>query len=369
VKLPESGPRVDVLTEQLDYNLPDALIARYPTEERDGARLLVLGPDADEHRCLRDLAELIPEGALLVVNDTRVRKARLLGRRRPGGGQVELLLLEAQREPGRFAALGRANNPLREGTQIDLGVLSAEVIARQPDGTLVVDLTGHGELEELIERHGHVPIPPYLGRQDEALDAQRYQTIFAKHLGSVAAPTAALHMTDAMLERLRARGVRVVSLTLHVGVGTFRPVSAADLDQHDMHSETFAVDEQLADAVRAARARGGAVVALGTTVVRALESAAGERGLVRACRGRTALLIQPGYRFRVVDALVTNFHMPRSTLLALVCAFAGLERTLAAYATAVEHGYRFLSYGDAMFIARCLTSGTMARMTAGAGDA
>ncbi len=343
-------------TALLDYALPERLIAVRPLPSRDGARLLVLGAAGLEHRSVRDFAELVPEGALVVVNDTRVRHARLLLSKAETGGRVELLLLRrlgAPAAPGaeeRWLAIGRANKPLREGTLLEASGLVARVARR--DDPLEVVLAAEGGVDAWLERAGHVPIPPYLGRGDEPLDAERYQTVFAREVGSVAAPTAGLHLSEQLLERLCARGVVLASLTLEIGLGTFRPVESDDLDRHPMHTELIDVPATLAAEVERARARNAPVVAIGTTVVRALESAADpERpGHVRPFRGETRLLIQPGYAFRVVDALFTNFHQPRSTLLALVAAFAGLSRVLEAYAAAVEAEYRFLSYGDAMWL-------------------
>ncbi len=347
-------------TELFDYELPDTQIARHPTDARDGARLLVLEERGLVDDRVASIAERIPSGALLVVNDTRVRRARVFGQRVPGGGRVEFLLLERLGEAAdgreRWQALGRANKPLRVGTCVDAGELQAEVGARQDEnGVLELLLRAEPNVEQALERIGHVPIPPYLAREDEPLDGERYQTVYARRTSSVAAPTAGLHFTQATFARLAERGVELAALELEVGLGTFRPVSAEDLDQHAMHEERFTIDSELVEAVRAARERARAVVALGTTAVRALESAADPTrpGQVLAMSGaRTRLLIQPGFRFSVVDALFTNFHQPKSTLLALVSAFAGRERTLSAYRHALACGYRFLSYGDAMWIPR-----------------
>jgi S-adenosylmethionine:tRNA ribosyltransferase-isomerase len=344
-------------TELFDYALPEERIAVRPLEERSGARLLVLGQADLEHRKVRDWPELVPEGALVVLNDTRVRPARLLGSRRPGGGKVELLLLrclERASDSELWEALGRANKPLRSGSRVDAAGLEAEVIEVVGDGVVRVRVRAERGVETWLESSGHVPIPPYLRRGDEPLDRERYQTVFAERTGSVAAPTAGLHLDRLALSRLEARGIEIAMLTLEIGLGTFRPVTADDLDRHEMHAEHVEVGPALVAAVARARLRRGAVVAVGTTVVRALESAADrERPReIRAYAGETRLLIQPGYAFWVVDALLTNFHQPKSTLLALVCAFAGRERVLAAYQTAVAEGYRFLSYGDATWIPR-----------------
>ncbi|WP_438018969.1 tRNA preQ1(34) S-adenosylmethionine ribosyltransferase-isomerase QueA [Sorangium sp. So ce315] len=365
--------------ELLDYELPEALIASRPPEERDGARLLLVdrgrGAGEVEHAAIRDLDRYVEPGALVVVNDTRVIPARLFGKKRGTGGQVELFLLHRLDEapsgggdlagappdggarPERWRAMGRASKPIRPGAVLDIerdGALVAEVLERAEDGVLTVRLSSPAGLSvaAAIDAYGHVPLPPYLGRGDDAADRERYQTIFARVPGAVAAPTAGLHLSPALVERLRASGVEIARVTLHVGLGTFQPVTVDDLDAHPMHAEVYSVPEATAAAIAGARGRGAPVVAVGTTVVRALETAAdpARAGLVRAQSGETRLLIQPGYRFRVVDALLTNFHLPRSTLLALVFAFAGRERTLRAYRAAIDAGYRFYSYGDAMLI-------------------
>ncbi len=349
-------------TELLDYHLPQERIAKYPLDTRDGARMLVIGHETLLDSTIRDWPRQVPEGALVVLNDTRVFKARLLGARAPSGGRVELLLLAASGAAGndtnrpQWPALGKASKPLRPGTTMECGPIVARVEERLADGELLVCLESEIPIESAIDQVGHVPIPPYLCRADEAIDADRYQTVFADRSGSVAAPTAGLHLSHGLLRDLEARGVRVARVTLHVGIGTFRPVMADDLDHHRMHEESYEVTEELAAEIAAARTRGAPVIAVGTTVVRALESASdpGHRGYVMPCQSSTSLLIQPGYEFRIVDGLLTNFHMPRSTLLALVGAFAGLERIQAAYATAIEREYRFLSYGDATWIPKRL---------------
>lgn len=344
-----------MLTELFDYALPPQRIAQRPPDERDGARLLVVGESACEHHWVRQWPELVPRGAVVVLNDSRVLKARLLCHKQDTGGRVELLLLEpaAGGLPGRerWHALGHANRPLRAGTRLQLGAAEIEVLGSAEQGVLEVEIRHTQGVSALLEAHGQVPLPPYIERAADGEDARRYQTVFATHDGSVAAPTAGLHITQAMLARLRERQLLVHSVTLHVGMGTFRPVSVPDLDQHPMHVESFEVSPELQQAVNCARDEGRPVVAVGTTVVRALESAA-VQGRLRAGAAHTRLLIQPGYRFQVVDALLTNFHAPRSTLLALVSAFAGLETIRNAYSTALDAEYRFLSYGDAMWLPR-----------------
>jgi S-adenosylmethionine:tRNA ribosyltransferase-isomerase len=349
-----------VRTELLDYDLPEELIAKRPLAERDASRLLVLDRGQIEHRRVRDLPELLPPGALLVVNDTRVRRARVLGRRRASGGRVELLLLgrrlELEQSDGRekWEVLARSSKPLRPGVWIDAGQLACEVIERVGDGTLLVAISAPRDVEAVLADEGRVPIPPYLGRDDDDDDVTRYQTVYAERVGSVAAPTAGLHLTPRLFEAMAARGVVVGRLELEVGLGTFKPIVADDLAEHVMHQERYVIGSELRAQISAARAREAPVVAVGTTVVRALESAADPRkpGEVVDQRAATRLLIQPGYSFQIVDALLTNFHQPKSTLLALVAAFAGFDAMRAAYAAAVRERYRFLSFGDAMWLPR-----------------
>jgi S-adenosylmethionine:tRNA ribosyltransferase-isomerase len=345
---------------ELAYELPSELVARRPPARREDARLLVVGGRSPEHRSVRDLPELLPPASLLVVNDTRVLPARLVGRK-ASGGRVEVLLVRrlerADDDPPteRWTAMIRGR--VRPGTELVLGARLAATCVRPADDEGVAEILLHaGGLEPMtaIEAEGLWPLPPYLEREAEEADRERYQTRFARVPGAVAAPTAGLHFGDELLAAVRARGIAIAKLTLHVGPGTFRPVTVDDLDDHPMHAEPFRIGEDVAAAVAAARARGGPVVAVGTTVVRALESAADpeRQGLVRAMEGDTRLLVQPGYRFRVVDALVTNFHLPGSTLLALVYAFGGIEPVRAAYGAAIAERYRFFSYGDAMLLRR-----------------
>jgi S-adenosylmethionine:tRNA ribosyltransferase-isomerase len=354
-----------VRTDLFDYELPRCAIATHPPFRRDGGRLLVVRRDGVEHRLVSDWPDLLEPGSLVVLNDTRVIRARLLGRRATTGGRVELLLLERvcpdpDERTQLWLALGRASKALRPGSRVEVGSLGAEVLEGRDAGALLVRLSASGSVDAALLAEGHVPIPPYLERADEPDDIERYQTVYAAQPGSVAAPTAGLHLTERMLAQLRERGVDVTTVTLHVNAGTFRSVSSADLDEHPMHSEKFEIPPDTVDAIARARARSAAVVAVGTTVVRALETAAEPQrpGHVRRALERTELLIQPGYPFRVVDALLTNFHMPKSTLLALVSAFAGRERVLAAYGAALGAGYRFLSYGDAMWLPRRFTDET-----------
>jgi S-adenosylmethionine:tRNA ribosyltransferase-isomerase len=339
-----------VLTEDFDYHLPDAAIAQRPGE-RGRSRLLVLDAEgAERHRTVADLPAILRPGDLLVVNDTRVIPARLFGRRRPGGGRVELLLAE-KRGAREWDALVKPGRRTRPGTVIDFdGGLTAEVGEAGADGRRRVRFSA--EVEPHLERFGHVPLPPYVKRPDDRADRDDYQTVFARHPGAIAAPTAGLHFTPELLAELAERGVDRTEVTLHVGLGTFKPVTATLVHEHRMDAERYTVPAAAAAAIAETRRRGGRVVAVGTTVVRTLESAAETDGTVRTGGGSTELFITPGYRFRVVDVLLTNFHLPRSTLLMLVSAFAGRERVLAAYRQAVEHGYRFYSYGDAMLVER-----------------
>jgi len=321
--------------------------------------MLVLDGDRVEHRTVADFPDCVPEGALVVLNVTRVRRARAFVRRAGSGGAVELLFLDAlprhvEAPAELWRVLARANRSLRVGARLTAPDLEVEVGAIGQGGVLEVSALAKSGVEAWLEEHGRVPLPPYIRREDEPADRDRYQTVFAERLGSAAAPTAGLHLTHASLARLAGRGVELATLTLDIGVGTFRQVTVDDIDRHPMHAEAFSVSGEAVERVALARARGAPVVAVGTTVVRALESAADpERpGEIRATSDETRLLIQPGHRFRVVDALLTNFHQPRSTLLAVVAAFAGRNAVLAAYRVALEQGYRFLSYGDAMWLPR-----------------
>src|SRR5512138_1212581 len=339
-----------------DYDLPDALIAQEPVTPRDASRLLVLPADPaapPEHRAFGDLEPRLAPGDLLVFNDTKVIPARLVGRKE-SGGKVELLLCEslAGGLGRRWRALGQASKPIRAGAVLAFDGLSARVVEAEGEGFYVVELDREGEaLEAALARAGRIPLPPYIRRAPDARDADRYQTIWARAPGSAAAPTAGLHFTDALLARLAARGVRRTAVTLHVGPGTFLPIRGDSLEEHRMHAERYEVSEAAAGELAACRARGGRVVAVGTTSVRTLESAF-DGARVAPGPGRTALFVRPGHAFRAVDALVTNFHLPRSTLLVLVCAFGGTARVLDAYRASVAARYRFFSYGDAMLLLR-----------------
>jgi len=336
-----------MLRSEFAYDLPDELIARYPCERRCDSRLLHLDRAAGTivDRQFTDLPALLRPGDLLVFNDTRVLPARLHGVK-DSGGRIELLL-ERVVDAHRVLAQLRASKPPRLGSGLTLaGQHRATVAGRRDD---FWEVRFEDEALAVFERHGEIPLPPYLHRAAEAIDRERYQTVYARVPGAVAAPTAGLHFDAALLERCTAAGISTAHLTLHVGAGTFQPVRAHDLNAHHMHSEVMSVSAALCAQVTTARSRGGRVVAVGTTSVRALESAA-TGGTLAPYEGETRLFIRPGHRFRVVDALITNFHLPESSLLVLVCAFAGRERVLSAYQHAIGGRYRFFSYGDAMFV-------------------
>ena len=342
-----------------DFELPEHLIAQHPPEGRDGARMLVLDRREGTWRdaFFSRLPAQLGRGDLLVVNNTRVFPARLVGQREPSGGRVELLLL-TERGPCVWEALARPARKLQTGARVsfghaDSGRLDAEVTETLADGRRVLRFFGAGDFDALLDQLGHTPLPPYIKRHAGAYgheDHDRYQTIYARRRGSIAAPTAGLHFTPEVLRELTTRGVEVVEATLHVGYGTFEPVRAVNLREHRVAPERYEVSYEAAAALNAARQAGRRVIAVGTTTVRALESAADEAGRVAHGAGEAQLTITPGYKFRVVDALLTNFHLPRSSLLMLVAAFAGHRPLLAAYRHAVEARYRFYSYGDCMLI-------------------
>ena len=335
-------------TSDFDFALPPELIAQHPAPERSGSRLLDGSGAAPVDRTFRDLPTLLREGDLLVFNDTQVVKARLFGEK-PSGGKLELLI-ERVLPDGTVAAHMKVSKKPRAGTVLRMaGGFEAELLGRwpEPQGPLF-HLRLSSDAYALMAAHGHVPLPPYVTHADTAEDESRYQTVFAKNPGAVAAPTAALHFDDALLAAIDARGARRACVTLHVGAGTFQPVKTESLADHVMHRERYHVPPETAQAIADCRARGGRVVAVGTTSVRTLESwaASGEPS------GDTGIFITPGFDLKVVDALITNFHLPRSTLMMLVSAFAGYERVMALYAHAVQQRYRFFSYGDAMWLLR-----------------
>ncbi len=332
------------------FDLPPALIAQYPVEPRSASRLLCLEGAALQDALFTALPDKLNAGDLLVFNDTRVIPARLLGHKE-SGGKVELLI-ERILEGQRVLAQARASKPLRPGTQLTLHKGAQRVTARvltKIDDFYEIEFTDSKNLLTILEDIGHVPLPPYIARADETSDRQRYQTVYARQPGSVAAPTAGLHFDQALLETLTAKGVESAYITLHVGAGTFQPMRVENLAGHKMHKEYLEVSAPVCEQVRAARARHARVIAVGTTTVRALESAS-RRGSIEPFQGETDIFIYPGYEFKSVDALITNFHLPESTLLMLVCAFGGYERVMAAYRHAVAQKYRFYSYGDAMLV-------------------
>lgn len=341
---------VPVRVSDYDYELPPERIARYPARRRDRSRLLVLDRETGEleHRTFHDIVDLLQPGDFLALNDTRVIPARLVGSA-PTGGKVELLLLEPV-EDDLWRAIGRPGHRLRPGSEAHFGDerLTAVVREIQDEGIRLVELRYDGDLLDVLEETGEPPLPPYIDREAEELDRERYQTVYAREPGAVAAPTAGLHFTAELLDELRERGVEVGYVTLHVGLGTFRPVRVERVEDHEMHSEYYSVSEEFAGRVNS---REGRLVAVGTTVTRTLETVTDETGAIRPGSGRTEIFIYPGYRFRAVEAMITNFHLPRSTLLMMVSAFVGgRERLMDAYREALERDYRFYSYGDAMFI-------------------
>ena len=343
------------LTPDYDFDLPPELIAQAPLARRDASRLMVVDRSAGiiEHRTFADLPSLVSPGDLLVVNRSRVVKARLLGTRAGSGAPAEIFLL-APLGDGRYEAMVSPGGKLKPGRVVEIASgFSATVLEVTERRTRVVQLhvdPPFATVDEAIEAHGHVPLPPYIDRSDEPSDLDRYQTVYAREAGSVAAPTAGLHFTPELLETLDARGVQRAEVVLHVGAGTFKPVETDDPARHVMHEERYAIPLETARAVAEARSGGGRVWAVGTTTVRTLESAAEPGRTVRAGEGETRIFIRPPARPRVVDALVTNFHLPRSTLIMLVAAFAGYDLTMRAYREAIAERYRFYSYGDAMVI-------------------
>ncbi len=332
------------------FDLPEELIAQTPLQQRDRSRLMLLDKQtgAISHRHFYELPELLREGDCLIMNDSRVLPARLLGSRL-SGGSVELVLLRDLGE-SRWECLSRPGRKTKPGTQLQFGdgELMAEVEAVAEGGNRIVRFHYDGIFLEVLERLGKMPLPPYI--KEELQDAERYQTVYSRELGSAAAPTAGLHFTEELLDSIRAKGIRTGFVTLHVGLGTFRPVKEEEIEDHDMHSEFCMVPEETAALINETRANGGRVIAVGTTSCRTLESFAAEDGSIQPGARWTNIFIYPGYRFKCIDALITNFHLPESTLIMLVSALAGRENVLNAYCSAVAEGYRFFSFGDAMLI-------------------
>ncbi|MSQ60658.1 MAG: tRNA preQ1(34) S-adenosylmethionine ribosyltransferase-isomerase QueA [Betaproteobacteria bacterium] len=335
--------------QDFDFDLPAGLIAQHPAPERSASRLLRVHGNQIADCMVRELPALLDRGDLLVFNDTRVMKARLLGRKH-SGGQVEVLIERILNDKHALAQI-RASHAPKPGGRIIVADDAVLEVSGAEEGFYVLDWLGEGTLLEMLERHGKVPVPPYITRAANKADEARYQTVYARAIGAVAAPTAGLHFDQMLLERLAQAGVRSAFLTLHVGAGTFQPIRVQNLDEHRMHTERYEIAQELASAVEQTRRAGNKVVAVGTTTLRALESAAMEGELHEGAR-ETSLFIRPGFRFRIVDRLFTNFHLPKSSLLVLVSAFSGHERIRRAYAHAVGRRYRFFSYGDAMLLER-----------------
>ncbi len=338
-----------MLTDEFTFDLPRHLIAQHPPKQRGASRLLHIHGTQIEHRMFADLPRLLNENDLLVLNDTRVIKARLFGKKE-SGGQVEVLVERVLDDHEVWAQVRASKSPQAGGRLLLADHIEVTVLGRVGE-FYHLRFEGEEVVYSLLERHGRLPLPPYITHGAEAEDEERYQTVFASRQGAVAAPTAGLHFDEAMLDTLRKQGIRTAYVTLHVGAGTFQPVRVEQVAEHVMHSERYTIPQATVDAIAQTRARGGRVVAVGTTSLRALESAA-QTGELRAGEGETKIFITPGYRFNVVDVLLTNFHLPKSTLLMLVCAFGGMDKMLAAYRVAVDNEYRFFSYGDAMLIER-----------------
>ena len=337
-------------TSDFDFELPEELIAQTPLERRDASRLLTLDKYTGEtgHHHFYELPRFLRPGDCLVLNDSRVLPARLIGRRSTGGACEVLLLID--RGEGLWECLVRPGRKMKPGAQLSFGEgkLTATVEAELPGGNRLVRFHYQGIFLEILEELGRMPLPPYI--KAELQDNERYQTVYSHELGSAAAPTAGLHFTNELLDKIRAKGINVATVTLHVGLGTFRPVKVEDVTQHHMHSEFYVVEEDQAKLINDTKAAGGRVIAVGTTSCRTLESATGEDGILKAGSGWTEIFIYPGYRFKMIDGLITNFHLPESTLVMLVSALAGKEHIMAAYEEAVREKYRFFSFGDAMMI-------------------
>lgn len=338
-------------TKDFYFNLPPELIAQTPLKERTASRLLVLNRETGElaHRHFYDIIDYLNEGDCLVMNNTRVIPARLYGAKEGTGGKIEFLLLK-RIEGNKWEVILKPGRRAKVGTRFTFGdgLLTAEILEQKEDGGRIVEFFYDGIWEELLDRLGEMPLPPYI--KEKLDDRERYQTVYSKIKGSAAAPTAGLHFTDELLEKIRAKGIKTAFLTLHVGLGTFRPVSVENVESHVMHSEYYEVSEETAKTVNETRKAGGRIIAVGTTSVRTLETCTTENGELLAKSGETKIFIYPGYKFKAVDALITNFHLPESTLLMLVSAFSDKETILRAYETAVSEKYRFFSFGDAMFI-------------------
>lgn len=333
------------------YDLPKELIAQDPLTDRSASRLLVLDRKSGEsaHRSFCDIKEYLHPGDCLVLNNTKVIPARLIGRKEGTDAQIEVLLLKRLKDDT-WETLVRPGKKLREGAKVSFGegLLKGEIVCVQPDGNRQIRFTYDGIFEEVLDRLGEMPLPPYITHKLK--DRDRYQTVYAKQEGSAAAPTAGLHFTKELLGEISGMGVSIAEVTLHVGLGTFRPVKVEEIEDHEMHSEYYEISQEAADVINRTKEEGHRVIAVGTTSTRTLESASDENGFLKACSGWTDIFIYPGYSFRVIDALITNFHLPESTLIMLVSAFAGKESVFRAYEEAIREGYRFFSFGDAMLI-------------------
>lgn len=338
-------------TSDFYFDLPKELIAQDPLQDRSSSRLLKLNRETGEieHRHFTDILDYLKEGDLLVLNNTKVIPARLLGVKEETGANVEVFLLK-RRSEDTWETLVKPGKKLKPGTKVSFGdgILKAEILETLEDGGRIVKFLFDGIFEEILDKLGEMPLPPYITHKLQ--DRDRYQTVYAKYDGSVAAPTAGLHFTNELLEKVKEKGVDIAYVTLHVGLGTFRPVKADDILEHVMHSESYIISKEASDKINNTKKAGGRIICVGTTSVRTLESAACDDGSVPACEGDTSIFIYPGYKFKVLDGLITNFHLPESTLVMLVSAFAGRENVLAAYEKAVEEKYRFFSFGDAMMI-------------------
>ena len=338
-------------TSDFYFDLPQELIAQDPLEDRSSSRLLVLNKDtgAIEHHIFKEITDYLNPGDCLVINDTKVIPARLYGNKIGTDAKIELLLLK-RKENDIWETLVKPGKKAKPGSKISFGggLLTGEVLDVVEEGNRLIRFTYNGIFEEILDVLGQMPLPPYITHQLK--DKNRYQTVYAKHDGSAAAPTAGLHFTPELLAILKEKGVKIAHVTLHVGLGTFRPVKVEDVTQHHMHSEFYSIEESQAKLINDTKAAGGRIISVGTTSCRTLESASGENGIVKAGSGWTDIFIYPGYRFKVLDCLITNFHLPESTLLMLVSALAGKEHILNAYGTAVQERYRFFSFGDAMLI-------------------
>lgn len=345
-----------MLINDFDYELPLELIAQYPSEKRDEARLLTVNRESGttEHKTFFEIIDYLNPGDCLVMNNSRVIPARMYGEKRETGAKAEILLTK-RKEGDVWEAMVKPGKKLKPGAFIDFCTdegkkLSAEVLDFSDDGTRLIRFEYDGDFHERLDENGHIPLPPYIDREDEQLDRQMYQTVYSKDEGSVAAPTAGLHFTEELLEKVKEKGVRLAYVTLHVGIGTFRPVKCDVVEEHHMHFEEYEITPENAEIINRTKAEGGRIISVGTTSTRTMESAADENGILQAGSGSTDIFIYPGYTFKIVDCLITNFHLPKSTLLMLISALYDRERIIEIYNEAVAEKYHFFSYGDAMFI-------------------